>query len=70
MKEGTRRPPGTPLRDAELERKVKPKKPPLSPEIQNKIGRQLRAMYSDVVNEGVPDRFAELIRRLDEQDKK
>jgi hypothetical protein len=32
-----------------------------------KIGLQLRAMYSDVVNQGVPDRFAEILRRLDER---
>jgi hypothetical protein len=37
----------------------------LSPEIQSRIGHQLRAMYDDVVRQGVPDRFAELIRRLD-----
>jgi len=42
----------------------------LSHEIQRKIGQQLRAMYTDVVNEGVPDRFAELLSRLDKQDKK
>lgn len=41
----------------------------LGPEIQNKIGQQLRAMYSDVVSEGVPDRFAELLQQLDAQDK-
>jgi Anti-sigma factor NepR len=32
-----------------------------------KIGLQLRAMYSDVVNQGVPARFAEILRRLDEK---
>ncbi len=42
----------------------------LNRDIQRKIGLQLRAMYTNVVNEGVPDRFAELLRRLDEQDKK
>lgn len=41
----------------------------LSQDIQNKIGQQLRAMYANVVNEGVPQRFAELIRRLDKPDK-
>ena len=29
------------------------------------VGHQLRAMYDDVVRQGVPDRFAELIRKLD-----
>ena len=37
----------------------------LSPEIQARIGHQLRALYDDVVRQGVPDRFAELIRKLD-----
>lgn len=37
----------------------------LTREIQAKIGQQLRAMYDDVVQEGVPDRFAELLRRID-----
>lgn len=37
----------------------------LSREIQIKIGQQLRAMYDGVVKEGVPDRFDELLRRLD-----
>ena len=38
----------------------------LGPDLKAKIGEQLRAMYSDVVNEGVPDRFSEILRRLDE----
>ena len=33
--------------------------------IQSKIGQQLRAMYDGVVDEGVPDRFAELLRQMD-----
>jgi hypothetical protein len=37
----------------------------LNAEIQSRIGHQLRAMYDDVVRQGVPDRFAELIRQLD-----
>ena len=41
----------------------------LSQDVQRRIGLQLRAMYADVVNEGVPDRFADLLRRLDKQDK-
>jgi hypothetical protein len=40
----------------------------LNPEIQSRIGHQLRAMYDDVVRQGVPDRFAELIRKLDAPD--
>ena len=37
----------------------------LGREIQSKIGQQLRAMYDDVVQEGVPDRFADLLRQID-----
>ncbi|MGL5165597.1 MAG: NepR family anti-sigma factor [Afipia sp.] len=40
----------------------------LNSEIQSRIGHQLRAMYDDVVRQGVPDRFADLIRQLDSQD--
>jgi Anti-sigma factor NepR len=39
----------------------------LAPDIKTKIGQQLRLMYSEVVNEGVPDRFAEILRGLDER---
>jgi Anti-sigma factor NepR len=39
--------------------------PQLSPDIQGKIGQQLRKIYDDMVNQGVPDRFAELLSRLD-----
>jgi hypothetical protein len=39
----------------------------LGRDVQNKIGQQLRAMYDDVVNAGVPDRFVDMLRKLDEQ---
>jgi len=32
------------------------------------IGRQLRIMYDDIVDEGVPERFVELLKRLDGSD--
>ncbi len=41
----------------------------LEPDVQKRIGAQLRAMYTDVVNEGVPDRFMELIQKLDKPEK-
>jgi hypothetical protein len=47
------------------EAEVAPKK--LGSEIKAKIGQQLRAMYADVVNQGVPDRFSEILRKLDEK---
>jgi hypothetical protein len=34
--------------------------------VQAKIGEGLRAMYDDVVRQGVPDRFAQLLAKLDE----
>jgi hypothetical protein len=37
----------------------------LNAEIQSRIGHQLRAMYDDVVRQGVPERFVDLIRKLD-----
>lgn len=36
----------------------------LSREVQARLGQQLRAMYDDVVSQGVPDRFVELLNRL------
>ena len=39
----------------------------LGRDVQSKIGQQLRAMYDDVISEGVPDRFTEMLQRLDEQ---
>lgn len=41
--------------------------PRLGGEIRGKIGRQLRDMYDDVVAQGVPDRFVELLNRLEKQ---
>ena len=40
--------------------------PTLGPEVMAAIGRELRAMYADIIAEGVPERFAEILRRLDE----
>lgn len=37
----------------------------LNMEIQAGVGQQLRATYDDVVRDGVPDRFLELIKKLD-----
>ena len=37
----------------------------LSADVMTKIGEQLRLMYDEVVKQGVPDRFAEILRRLD-----
>jgi len=45
-------------------RKPGSKSAKLSREVQARLGQQLRSMYDDVVNQGVPDRFAELINRI------
>jgi hypothetical protein len=40
----------------------------LGREVQARIGQQLRAMYNDFVNQGVPPHLADLVRRLSDQD--
>lgn len=42
----------------------------LGRDVQARLGQQLRAMYDEVVNQGVPDRFSELINRLNGDGKK
>ena len=42
----------------------------LGRDVQARLGQQLRAMYDEVVNQGVPDRFSDLIDRLDGAGKK
>ena len=46
-------------------RKSDSKPAKLSREVQARLGQQLRSMYDDVVNQGVPDRFADLLNRLE-----
>jgi len=38
----------------------------LGPDIKAKIGMQLRQIYGEIVDQGVPDRFVEIIKRLDD----
>jgi hypothetical protein len=40
----------------------------LGREVQARIGQQLRAMYDDVVNQGVPPQISDLLRRLGDQE--
>jgi hypothetical protein len=60
-----------PGRPGHMQTEVTQRKPRgrLGREVQNKIGQQLRAMYDDVVNAGVPDRFVDMLRKLDEPGK-
>jgi hypothetical protein len=38
----------------------------LGTEVKAKIGQQLRVIYDDIVGQGVPDRFVEILRGLDD----
>jgi hypothetical protein len=60
-----------PGRPGPMQTEVSQRKPRgrLGRDVQGKIGQQLRAMYDDVVNAGVPDRFTDMLRQLDEQKK-
>jgi len=40
----------------------------LGRDVQDVIGQQLRAMYDDLVNQAVPDRFTKLLEKLDKRD--
>lgn len=42
----------------------------LDREIQTKIGHQLRAMYDDVVKQGVPDHLGDIVRRFEQIEEK
>ena len=48
-------------------RRPQSQKPALTLEMHKRIGLPLRNLYTSVVQEGVPDRFTELLRRLDAQ---
>jgi hypothetical protein len=38
----------------------------LGNDVKAKIGQQLRMMYDEIVDQGVPERFATILRDLDE----
>ena len=40
--------------------------PTLGPEVMAAIGRELRRMYAEIIAEGVPECFAEMLGQLDE----
>ena len=40
----------------------------LNREIQTQLGDQLRQMYNDVVGQGVPDKFVDLLAKLEKSD--
>ncbi len=44
------------------------KKTTSKPEISDQIGRQLRSVYNDILAQPVPDRFLDLLKKLDGPD--
>jgi Anti-sigma factor NepR len=42
----------------------------LGNDVKAKIGQQLRTMYDEIVDQGVPERFAAILRDLDESSDK
>lgn len=38
----------------------------LSADLQGKIGEKLKELHDDIIKEGVPPRFADLLAKLDE----
>ncbi len=51
-------------------KKANSKPAKLGRDVQARLGQQLRAMYDEVVHQGVPDRFTDLINRLNGDGKK
>ena len=54
-----------PIETAAIRKRTGAKQAKLGRDVQARLGQQLRAMYDEVVNQGVPDRFSELLNRLD-----
>ena len=54
-----------PLEAANRKRTGGAKPAKLGRDVQARLGQQLRAMYDDVLSQGVPDRFADLLNRID-----
>lgn len=52
------------MQTAATPKKDQAKPAKLGREVQARLGQQLRAMYDEVVKQGVPDRFTELLNRL------
>lgn len=50
---------------------TKPKRwapePKLGPEIQGRLGEQLRELHEEIVQQGVPSRFVDLLAELDKK---
>ena len=62
---GSLRSSGNSSKQRQLEQDDEHEERSLSPDMQQFIGRQLRAVYDDVAKQPVPDRFLELMKQLD-----
>ena len=49
-----------------FEKKVRPMKSSSKPDVTDLIGQQLRKYYDEVADQPVPDRFMQLLDKLDE----
>jgi hypothetical protein len=57
-----------PLKRKSTGRAARVAQPPrLGKDIQARIGDKLRAMYAEIVDEGVPEHFATLLRQIDDE---
>jgi len=54
-----------PMEIAATRKKTNAKPAKLGRDVQARLGQQLRAMYDEVVGQGVPDRFTDILNRLD-----
>lgn len=64
--------PQNPKRSAskmQTEAKSHPARGRLNRNVQNKLGDTLRAMFDEIVQEGVPDRFAKLLEQIEVRNK-
>ena len=58
--------PDKPMETASIRnKKPNAKTAKLSRDVQARLGHQLRAVYDEVVSQGVPDRFTELLNQLE-----
>ena len=55
---------------AATRKKTTAKPAKLGRDVQARLGQQLRAMYDEVLNQGVPDRFTDLLNRLENNEGK
>lgn len=60
----TRKPEERKMTSQPLSDEASPPQGYIPPELQDHIGRQLRAVYNDILEEPIPDRFLKLLAEL------